>query len=93
MCHDIQEFGSQCWPLARIIKTHPGKDGKVRVVTIRMKGRYLQRPVNKLVLLVKMERPHPFSDDSGSQEANIGIRPLTTTFSPTVAYTQSQSPD
>ena len=45
--HDIQELGSQSWPLARIMKTHPGKDGKVRVVTIRMK---LQCSVNTLVL-------------------------------------------
>ena len=41
MCLDIHEFGSRSWLLARIMKTHPGKDGKVRVVTITMKGRDL----------------------------------------------------
>ncbi len=38
------------WPLARIIKTHPGKDGIVRVVTIRASsGREYTRPVVKIV--------------------------------------------
>ena len=37
------------WPLARITEIHPGKDGKVRVATIKTaKGTY-RRPVVKMV--------------------------------------------
>lgn len=40
------------WPMARIIKTHPGTDGVVRVVTLRnSKGRIFKRPTAKLRLL------------------------------------------
>ena len=39
------------WPLARIVSAHPGKDGIVRVVTIRTRtGTYI-RPVGRLCLL------------------------------------------
>lgn len=36
------------WPLARVVKIHPGKDGIVRCVTIRTQKSMVQRPVNKL---------------------------------------------
>jgi len=39
------------WPLARIEKLHPGKDGHVRVVEVRTSTSRLTRPVSKLVLL------------------------------------------
>ncbi|XP_055603942.1 uncharacterized protein LOC129752177 [Uranotaenia lowii] len=49
----------QQWKLGRIISTHPGKDGIVRVVTVRTaKGEY-QRAVTKVCLL-----PDVDSDDS-----------------------------
>jgi len=35
------------WPLGRIIKTHPGKDGHVRV-TIRIQASTLKRPIVKI---------------------------------------------
>ena len=41
------------WPLARIIKVHPGQDGKVRVVTVRTSKGVYNRPVVKLVPLVQ----------------------------------------
>ena len=69
MCCDIQKFGSWSWPLARIINTL-ARMVKSKWFTIIMKGRDPQHPVNKLVLLIEREHPHPFSDDSGSQEAN-----------------------
>ena len=41
------------WPLARITKVHPGKDGKVRVVTVcTPKGSY-KRPIIKVVPLLR----------------------------------------
>lgn len=36
------------WLMGRIIKVHPGQDGRVRVVTVRHKGGEFQRPVHKL---------------------------------------------
>ena len=40
------------WPLARVIKTHAGRDGLVRVVTLKTSSGTSTRPVNKVVLLV-----------------------------------------
>lgn len=39
------------WILGRVIHTHPGSDGLVRVATIRCKGTTLKRPIAKLALL------------------------------------------
>ena len=36
------------WPLGHITKVHPGQDGKVRVVDVRVGKRVLRRPVVKL---------------------------------------------
>lgn len=36
------------WPLGRIIKTHPGKDGRIRVVTIQTQTTTLKRPIIKV---------------------------------------------
>ncbi|EZA59649.1 hypothetical protein X777_16819, partial [Ooceraea biroi] len=36
------------WPLARIIETHPGKDGLVRVVTVRTAVSTFKQPIHKL---------------------------------------------
>ena len=44
------------WPLARIVQVHPGKDGKVRVVTVRTAKGVYRRPVIKVVPLVCPER-------------------------------------
>jgi len=50
------------WPLARITKVHPGKDGQVRVVTVRTAASEFVRPVVKLVVL-----PVNSSEDYGPQ--------------------------
>ena len=43
------------WPLAHVVKIHPGKDGKVHVATIETaNGRY-RHPVVKMVLLIYHE--------------------------------------
>ena len=36
------------WPLAKVIKIFPGKDGKVRVVELKTKNGILLRPVQRL---------------------------------------------
>ena len=41
------------WPLAKVIKVHPGQDGKVRVVTVRTAMGDYVRPVVKLVPLIQ----------------------------------------
>ena len=40
------------WPLARVMQTHPGQDGKVRVVTVRTPAGTYKRPIVKIVPLV-----------------------------------------
>ncbi|XP_048256637.1 uncharacterized protein LOC125382165 [Haliotis rufescens] len=36
------------WPMGRILKTYPGKDGHVRVVDVKVGGSRLTRPVTKI---------------------------------------------
>ncbi|XP_018397773.1 PREDICTED: uncharacterized protein LOC108775825, partial [Cyphomyrmex costatus] len=36
------------WPLGRIIETHPGKDGYIRVVTVKTQVSVLKRPIAKI---------------------------------------------
>lgn len=46
------------WPLARIIKLHPGEDGVVRVMTIKIGGSEFKRPAVKLApLLPSIQNP------------------------------------
>lgn len=40
-----------CWPLARIVELHPGKDGVVRVVSVQTKNGILKRNVKGICLL------------------------------------------
>lgn len=51
------------WPLARIVETHPGDDGQVRVATLRTATSTFKRPVNRLVLL-------PVQDDHETSEGD-----------------------
>ena len=46
---------SQQWPMARVIATHPGRDGLVRAVTIQTGTSKYKRPVVKLSLLLSQE--------------------------------------
>lgn len=39
------------WLLGRVTETHPGKDGLVRVVSIKTKNSIIKRPVSKICLL------------------------------------------
>ena len=39
------------WPLARVVKTFPGRDGYVRNCEIRTRENVFQRPIQKLILL------------------------------------------
>lgn len=47
------------WPRGRIVKLHPGKDGVIRVVTLRTAPeKYIVRPATRLALL-----PYPLQSD------------------------------
>lgn len=37
------------WPLGRVAAVHPGPDGRVRVVTVKVRGREFVRPITKVV--------------------------------------------
>ncbi|KMQ82619.1 hypothetical protein RF55_22352 [Lasius niger] len=49
------------WPLARIIRLHPGADGQIRVVDVRTSGGEFTRPVVKLVPLPTADVEEPGS--------------------------------
>ena len=43
------------WPLGRIIEVHEGRDGKIRVVTLKLQNGILKRPIHKVCPLVSSE--------------------------------------
>ena len=43
------------WPLARVERIHPGKDGLVRVVTVETSSGTYKRPVTKVALLLPVD--------------------------------------
>ena len=45
------------WPLAKVIQTYTGKDGLVRVVTIKTATGTKKRPVTKIALLLPSDSP------------------------------------
>ncbi|XP_051155785.1 uncharacterized protein LOC127278229 [Leptopilina boulardi] len=59
-----ERFPPAKWPLARVLKLHPGKDGLTRVVTIKTATSRYQRPIHKLAIL-----PIPTEDSSLEEES------------------------
>ena len=52
VCLHEDKFSPTVWPMGRIVDTHQGRDGLVRVVTVKTsKGEY-KRPVNKVALIL-----------------------------------------
>ena len=53
----LQESGTTPanWPLARVVDVHPGRDGLVRVVTVKTSRGTYKRPVSKIAVLVPNE--------------------------------------
>ena len=45
------------WPLTKVIQTHTGKDGLVRVVTVKTATGTYKRPVIKIALLLPSDSP------------------------------------
>lgn len=53
----VNENIARChWPLARVVQTKVGKDGLVRMVTVKRGGKDYDRPLSKLVLILEEER-------------------------------------
>jgi len=52
-------LGPTEWRIGRIIELHPGRDGHVRVVTIKTSTGNLVRPVVKIILLPKRDETKP----------------------------------
>lgn len=48
--HD-DNFPAGKWPVGRVVEVHPGRDGVVRVVTLKTKNGYIKRPILKLSIL------------------------------------------
>uniref|UniRef100_A0A182YRV4 DUF5641 domain-containing protein n=1 Tax=Anopheles stephensi TaxID=30069 RepID=A0A182YRV4_ANOST len=51
------------WPLARITKTHPGRDNIIRVISAKtIKGNEVTRPIAKIGLIPEIDRSDPTED-------------------------------
>lgn len=61
---------TQQWPMAKVLETHPGQDGLVRVVTIKTATSTLKRPVTKLALLLS-DSEDTASDTPAATELNV----------------------
>lgn len=54
------------WPLCRVVETHAGKDGLVRVVTLKTQTSVIKRPVVKIAVL-------PISDNESNTKSDQSI--------------------
>ena len=52
-----KEMFQRTWPLAGILGVHPGPDGHIRVVTIKIEKGTYRRPIFKLVAFLDRETP------------------------------------
>ena len=68
-----EDVGRNKWPMGIVVGTHPGDDGLVRSVEVRISsGSIVKRPVNKLVVLVESSgvsepESRTIDDDSSSK--------------------------
>ena len=63
------------WPLAIITETHPGRDGVVRVVDLRIRGHTYKRSVDRLVLLLPVKTEGDRGEYVGDQDPEEGEDP------------------
>ena len=50
------------YPLGKVHEIHPGKDMKIRVLTLKMQNGYMKRPIQKLCPLVKVNEKFSMRD-------------------------------
>ncbi|XP_064639582.1 uncharacterized protein LOC135494836 [Lineus longissimus] len=61
----IDDGVARCnWPMGRVLETFPGKDGLVRKARIQAGQSVLDRPVHKLILLLKPATPSVVEDNT-----------------------------
>ncbi|XP_050339493.1 uncharacterized protein LOC126765858 [Bactrocera neohumeralis] len=72
------------WPLGKLIETHPGKDGNIRVVTLKLQNGILKRPVHKLC-------PLEVTNSSRAEEANHVTSLLTSKITKNTATSERPS--
>ena len=53
----VNELFNRSWPLARVEQVHPGSDGLVRVVTLKIQKGSYKHAVNRLVPLLMEKEP------------------------------------
>ena len=61
MCKELPEVRPRTWPLARVTRTFPGTDDRVRVVDLLCSGKLYRRPASKVIVLV------PAPEDGSAQ--------------------------
>ena len=62
------------WPLGKVTKLYPGKDGKVRSVQVFIKGKLLDKPLSKLVHL-ELEKGSSLRPDVAESGLDANITP------------------
>ena len=62
------------WPLARVTETHPGKDGIVRAVTVKLLLTTYKRPVTKLAIILRKEEHLRANDTTTLRRSSGGGR-------------------
>ena len=63
------------WPLARILEVHPGEDQLVRVVTVKLNGKPIKRPITKICFLPSNENYNTLQKtNSANQVCNSSKR-------------------
>jgi hypothetical protein len=61
------------WALGRILETHPGADGRVRVVTLKTKTNIIKRPVPKLSRLPMDPLPTTANNKTSNDSDTVSI--------------------
>ena len=56
VCLVNNEKDRNCWPLAVVEALHQGTDGRVRTASVRMKGKSLLRPIQRIYLLESVNK-------------------------------------
>ena len=67
------------WPLAKVITTYPGRDGKVRVAQLKTANTVLKRPIAKLALILHEDDPSTMDirkDYSSFRGENVRVSSL-----------------
>lgn len=68
---DTDRF-QRTWPLARVLDTHPGKDGLVRAVTLQTPTGVITRPIHGLVRLISEDEDDPITTEHAATSSPEG---------------------